>query len=396
MEKDGIREKRGKNENGFDFPLNIKQIGNMDKDLRVYIEDYVYTYLYRYAKTKAKSEKLAVLAGRYYRVDGQDTVVISGAVEGKYTIKENGNEIFTDETWEYVAEQMKKYFSDLSIIGWVRVQPEYGTFMMAKDEIFHKECFKNNWQVFFVIDPAEMQDAMYAFNGAKSSMRPVKGYFIYYDKNEPMQNYMIDHTIAEPKQEEESETITADSSGKTAVYRLLGMKGRIKKEEKSEEKYVPDRIDAAAKIRSVLNQKDEAKKESRGKEVVVGTVCMALSVACVAMCAGLIKERDKIRYLENEMAGIKSSYTAMSQRIENAAQQVFAIQENEKEIEVEEEKNEDEKKTKNSQYTIEEGDSLWYICRKFYGGENRIEEIKDVNKIENEDMLYVGQKIELP
>ena len=86
----------------------------------------------------------------------------------------------------------------------------------------------------------------------------------------------------------------------------------------------------------------------------------------------------------------------MSQRIENAAQQVFAVQENEKEIEMEEEKNEDEKKTKNSQYTIEEGDSLWYICRKFYGGENRIEEIKDVNKIENEDMLYVGQKIELP
>ena len=55
-----------------------------------------------------------------------------------------------------------------------------------------------------------------------------------------------------------------------------------------------------------------------------------------------------------------------------------------------------EEKTENQTYIIEEGDSLWYICRKFYNGENKIEEIKTLNNIENEDILYVGQTISLP
>ena len=105
-------------------------------------------------------EKLAFLVGRNYRIDGQETVVISGAVEGRHTVSENGNEIFTDESRQYADECIKKYFPSLSVVGWVRVQPEYGTFMMAKDEIYHKNNFRTGQEVFFVIDPAEMQDCM--------------------------------------------------------------------------------------------------------------------------------------------------------------------------------------------------------------------------------------------
>ena len=91
MEKsDGIKA----GEKTFGFPLNIKQMGNIDRELKIYVEDYVYTYLWRYAKAKGNSEKLAVLLGRHYSVDGQDTVVVSGAVDAKYTAEENGNEIF--------------------------------------------------------------------------------------------------------------------------------------------------------------------------------------------------------------------------------------------------------------------------------------------------------------
>lgn len=398
MEKDDGMRKSGGSEKSFGFPLNIKQMGNVDRELKIYIEDYAYTYLYRYAKTHGKTEKLAVLAGRYYRIDGQDTVVISGAIQGKYTVKENGNEIFTDETWKYVSEQMEKYFSDLSIVGWVRIQPEYGTFMMAKDEIFHKECFKNKWQVFFVIDPAEMQDCAYALNEGKTSMRRVKGYFIYYDKNESMQDYMIENSLSEPKGEcVESDEAETDLSGKKAVYRLLGMTGRKSESNDKKEEYVPDRIDAAAKIRSVLNKKEEKKKERQDRSLAIGTVCAVLSAACIVMCFGIIKGQNRIRYLEEEMYTMKNSYTAIAERLENTAQQVFAVQNAEKNDyaeKVEEIKNEE--KTEDKKYTVEEGDSLWYICRKFYGGENKIEEIKAFNQIEDENKLYVGQTIKLP
>jgi len=379
------------NEKDFGFPLNIKQMGNVDKDLKIYIEDYVYTYLYRYARTRGKSEKLAVLVGRFYRVDGQDTVVISGAIEGRYTVKENGNEIFTDETWNFVSEQREKFFSELSVVGWVRVQPEYGTLMMAKDESFHKECFKNKWQVFFVIDPAEMHDSAYVLTESKGSMRKVKGYFIYYDKNENMQDYMIENNISQPKDkaEYEKDDIECTTSGKAALYRLLGMKERDRKTEK----YVPDRIDAAAKIRSVLKEKEQTKKEKYNRGYAVTAVCAVLSLVCLATSMAMIKERNKIKVLESEILNIKTSYTAMAERFEETVQ-VFAVQKEKVEEEKEMEAVED--KAENKKYTIEEGDSLWYICRTFYNGENKIEEIMTLNNIENENILYVGQVLELP
>ena len=376
-----------KAEKDFGFPMNIKQMGNIDRETKIYVEDYVYTYLYRYAKTRGKSEKLAFLAGRHYSINGQDTVVISGAVEGRYSAVENGNEAFTKESWVYADECMKKYFPSLSVVGWVRVQPEFGTFMMAKDEKYHKDNFKSKWQVFFVIDPAEMQDSMYVLSGGKESMRKAKGYFIYYDKNEAMQNYMIENNTSKPKNEVQEEEISENmSSGKTALNRLMGMKEKGAKKEK----YVPDRVDAAPEIRKVLKQKEQHRKEKQEKVNVLTAFCAVVCVICVAMSAITIRERDKIKVLESEIIDIRTSYNAMSQQFEETVQ-VFSQQSSEVLNESAEETKADFQK-----YTIEEGDSLWYICREFYGGENRIEDIKALNSIENEDILYVGQTIILP
>ena len=83
----------------------------------------------------------------------------------------------------------------------------------------------------------------------------------------------------------------------------------------------------------------------------------------------------------------------MAERFEETVQ-VFAVQKEKVEEEKEMEAVED--KAENKKYTIEEGDSLWYICRTFYNGENKIEEIMTLNNIENENILYVGQVLELP
>ncbi|MBR6652042.1 MAG: hypothetical protein IKL30_02655, partial [Anaerotignum sp.] len=71
-------------------------------------------------------------------------VVISGAIQGKGTVQENGVERFSEETWEYLGGQMERYFKGMSIVGWVHCQPGFGAFLMAKDENFHREYFKEN------------------------------------------------------------------------------------------------------------------------------------------------------------------------------------------------------------------------------------------------------------
>lgn len=47
-------------------------------------------------------------------------------------------------------------------------------------------------------------------------------------------------------------------------------------------------------------------------------------------------------------------------------------------------------------YIVKEGDTLARICRWYYGDVSRMEEVKNLNQIQNEDYIIVGQEIYLP
>ena len=115
------------------LPSNIKQIGSIEEDIKIYVEDYVHTYLYQYARSGGNKEKLAALAGRHIVVEGKEVIIISGAIQAKDTKQQRGAESFTEDTWRYINGQMEVYFKGLSLLGWVHTQPGFGTFLMAKD-----------------------------------------------------------------------------------------------------------------------------------------------------------------------------------------------------------------------------------------------------------------------
>ena len=177
FEKDSNLSER--EEMGFDPPARVKQMGGMESSIKIFMEDYVYTYLYQYGRSGGGKEKLAALVGRHYVVNGQETVVISGAIQAKETVQENGAERFTDKTWEYIGEQMQKYFKEMSIVGWVHCQPGFGAFLMAKDEGFHREYFKEKWQVLYVLDTVDKLDTFYICNEEGTGLRQARGYFVY-------------------------------------------------------------------------------------------------------------------------------------------------------------------------------------------------------------------------
>ena len=383
----------------FTFPVNVKQMGNIDRMLKIYIEDYVYTYMYQYAKTGGSKEKLMVLAGKHTYVNDCDVVIISGVIQAKYTAEENGSLTFTDESWIYINEQMRRYFDGLSVLGWCHVQPEFGIFMMARDEVFHKKCFKNKFQVLCTIDPMEKQECFYAYNSDMTSLRPVKGYFIYYDKNEAMQEYMLDNSISKPK--EIPESIRKEEKQEFDKTDEAGFDIKDKPE-------TIDRIDAAERIRKVLNAKEDSKRKSKnGKYAAMTVFTGAICAAFVFMCVNMVSNMDRIQNLEKELTDVKYSYETINTQIESKAEQVFAVkvqEEEEKRKEeqlaaAEEEKNQDKKDNNLDSaaiYTIQYGDTLWSICDNYYGSPEMITSVMEINSITDIDKLYVGERIVLP
>lgn len=359
----------------FSTPARVKQMGGIENNVKIFVEDYVYTYLYQYGRSGGGKEKLAALIGRHYVVNGQETIVISGAIQGKATVQENGAERFSVETWEYIGAQMQKYFQGMSVVGWVHCQPGFGAFLMAKDETFHREYFREPWQVLFVIDTVDKLDAFYICNGEGRGLQQARGYFIYYDKNREMQEYMLENSMIRPREIEEKP-----------------QEERIERPAERRKKSQEERMDAAKDIRRVLEKREaKAKQAKKEHDRLLATVSCVLCAVCVSLGLAMMQSLERLRTVETELLSIQTSYEVLAADVEGAkAARVFAVQKEG------EEQATAEVVEKTKKYIVESGDSLGFISRKFYGDHSGIARIMEMNALSDADMIYEGQVLWLP
>ena len=351
-----------------EIPARVKQMGGIDSTVRIFMEDYVYTYLYQYGRSEGGKEKLAVLVGRHYVVNGQETILISGAIQGKRTVQENGQERFTEETWEHIGGEMETYFKGMMIVGWVHCQPGFGAFLMTKDEEMHRAYFKENWQVLFVLDTVDKLDTFYVYDEEGKGLRQARGYFIYYDKNREMQEYMLENSLVRPKVEE---TKKVAESGSTPVQQ--------------------ERMDAAQEIRRVLQKRERiVKKAKKEHDRMLVLVSCVLCIVCITLGIAMMQSLNRLRTVETELVAMQSTYQALAEDFEGVkTQSVFALQQKSGDVE-EADKNETKK------YVVEGGDSLGYISRKFYGDNSGVDQIMEMNGLVDADMIYAGQVLWIP
>lgn len=95
------------------LPSNVKQMGSIEEGIRIYVEDYVYTYLYQYARSGGNKEKLAALAGKHMTVQGQEVIMISGAIQAK------------DTKQERVQKVLQRIHGDISMDRWRYILKNY-------------------------------------------------------------------------------------------------------------------------------------------------------------------------------------------------------------------------------------------------------------------------------
>lgn len=392
----------------FSIPAKTKQIGSVEPYVKIYMEDYVYTYLCQYGRSGGGTEKLAALIGRHSVVDGQEVILISGAVQGKGTTQSNGVECFTDDTWEYIGGQMQTYFKGMSIVGWVHCQPGFGSFLMSRDEGFHKEYFKEKWQVLFVLDTIDRLDAFYIYHPERKHLQPARGYFIYYDKNTEMQEYMLENSLIRPREaaaelQKEWQEMNAPTDSR-----------RNRKPTQAE------RLDAAKEIRRVLQRREKTvKKAKKERDTALAAVSAVLCVVCICMGLAVMSSLNRLHTLETELVAMQTSYEALAEGFEDVrVQSVFAVQQAEqveqamqkeqkklfaqaeaakkaeksKQEEQEEKKDKKDKKT----YCVESGDSLGYISTKFYGTSTAVKKIMEANDLVDADKIFEGQMLLIP
>ena len=160
-------------------------------------------------------------------------------------------------------------------------RPSFGAFVASRDEAYHKKVFNGDSKVFFVVDPTDRLDRFYVLNENGSALRPVKGYFVYYDKNVQMQEYMLANSLVHPKD---------------------------RGEDNEEEECKNEHLDAAGKIRAVLmNKQVEKIKKVKHKYAAFTCISAVLCMICVFMSLGLANSVSRLNRLESDVVNVKQT-----------------------------------------------------------------------------------------
>lgn len=194
------------NEKIFSVPRNIRQIGLIDRDLRIYVEDYVYTFLGRLSQVGRPAQDaggcVAILTGSVKRAEGVTYVFIKGALSAEGMEAASDHMGFTDEIWKKLNEEEKKYFPEQETVGWFFSQPGIPLEMTEAIKRAHLKHFGGGEKIMMLMDPAEREDAFFCYENG--FMVKQNGYYVYYEKNPLMQAYMLEknHQIQPEKTEE--------------------------------------------------------------------------------------------------------------------------------------------------------------------------------------------------
>jgi len=423
--------KNNKAPTSFKMPKNIRQIGKSNTQKKIYVEDYVMTFVKQLAGGEYSGCKAAVLVGQSIKLENCRNIFVSGAVEVKSTDTEAGV-LFDNDIWNSIYEDIKKYFTDVEIVGWVLGGPGY--LLEDEDKLLkiHIDNFAGQDKILLLYDSVEKEESFYCFDNGR--LYKQEGYYIYYEKNEEMQTYMIEHRNEQ----------SAEASYDDKVSREIRTVLQNKKPMEDDSKGVTRLMYAAGTLLAViilvvgaaiLNNYDQMKSMrdtmenlSRNMdeimEVMGGNGLRSTTATDKDNAAEVNKADTDTALSEDEQTGESLNIEVLPGNVNPKPTQEPDKQDTgdkkadegsqPKQSQAGTDKNETNVKDDNKNdsaeassenitqvedvkiYTVQSGDTLADISYKLYKTYTKVKEIMELNNIKNQDLIYAGQKLIVP
>ena len=367
------------------LPRNYRQIGEPGAK-KIYIEDYVYTYLNKLAQPENLYARGAVLFGKMYKTSIGKCIFISGAAACQNFELDLEETIFSEESWGEIYRIRDSFFPEMEICGWFLSRMGFSVDLNDKIIRIHMDNFSGENKVLYMIDALENEDAFYQFENY--SLKKQRGYYIYYETNQEMKNYMLaegemGHIPEQKERGRYSETIKRD----TAVVR--NYKKALKKKKNLRPKSVfrsPVYIGCGFAAALVFVYGIHTLAQFQGDDKTQ-TVFDQQKITDMKTDSEEGKTESKTE--SNTQAGSNEETGTSSDT--NANNEETQTESSEETQETQETWN-----AIGGYYTVKRGDTLAAISKDMYHSYNYIEKIAEANGIENVDEIYPGQILELP
>lgn len=247
------------------LPKNIRQIGERDQSVKLYVEDYVNTYLKRLYPTGGQDLRVGLLLGEMRVQDGVPYLFADGALEMEEITRDGEKVDFTEEAWKKAYQTMEQMFPRRSVLGWFLCGAPGCTLSPLNYWKQHGQYFSGKNQLMYLNSGLEGEEAIYT--ASEDGFYKLRGYSIFYERNQMMQDYMVSR-----KDARRVETGTRD-----VVIRDF----RQRMEEKKTE---------AGKTRSTVS--------------MLGTACGVMAVMVLAGGVVMFNNYHKMKAMETVIASV--------------------------------------------------------------------------------------------
>ena len=390
------------------IPKNVRQIGNVSDNPKIYVEDYVDTFFSQLCEKCVKAGNIpmgAFLVGDMQSGDSGDYVYIYGAVQ-MHELKMSGTDyVIDDNTWKHGYEDCKQFFDDGEMLGWFIVHPGAPLKPDGAAVKLHKRSFPKNNTVLIMKDPVEKDETYFVHK--MNDLMEIGGRYTYYEKNPCMQNYMI----ASRKKNGVLPSETVTDRAAQDFRDLVRKRGRSRKGKKSGGLIYAagacmalvliimgvSMFNSADRMRSVQTTLETLADANRTKDLPDGADtpdapdATGESDEADAPDAG---DAQDAADASDTSDGLSASTEPETQA---ASAPVTAVTPGEApDAGQPAEENDPDENGSDGVYIVEEGDTLAIISKKMYGDVNHVDAICRMNGISDGNLIYIGQKLLLP
>lgn len=382
------------------LPKNIRQIGERDTVLRLYVEDYVNTYLKRLKPTAGQNLRVGLLLGNREIHEDMPYVFVDGAMEMEILSQEGEKVVFTEEAWKKAYQQVETMFPRRTVQGWFLCAGEGVTLSPLNYWRQHSQYFTGKNQLMYLNSGLDGEEAIYITSS--DGFYQLRGYSIYYERNQMMQDYMIarkdilreesktdDRAIRDfRKKMDEHKTAAVRQrsavsvlSGLCSVLAVMVLAGGVAMfnnyKRLHEMEQVVASVDPEAVIREARgNLSSVAGNRTTGEtpvEVIPETMAPGGATAGTVE-ASLTKETPDQTVPPVQTTSEPAQTTAAQTTQAQAANAEASYK----------------------VYVVGEGETLYGICFKEYHNIRKLQEICQINSLTDENSIYAGQKLLLP
>lgn len=416
-------------ENEWIVPKNIRQVGESTGNIHIYIEDYAATFISQFVKTVGAGAGLGICCGRIYEKEQYSDIVIEGIVVSEKRAEEK-EQLLSEELYRAAAKTGIADFPGQNMIGKfiADAQTQYVDEDQIRKMLLGTNETNSGTEIVLVADREEGIRGVWVM--AYGVVQKVKSYYIYYDRNENMQNYLIrwneklrhDAVQREDEIQERKEIQNIIAYKRQTSFPVMEgvacvllaaacVLGIVSINNYREMQNIEKTIEGIAGIfhENDQNTQTEVTKEQSGETRVEdynmtanGTMEEIQDLPVYVPGGGEKITGEATIMPTQEAASTQEPVATQAPREEPIpTQEAVSTQEQvpaQNETVTEEPTSADTatQTVTYREYVVEQGDTLSSICYRFYQDRSKVDEVCQLNGIANPDRLAVGQKILLP